>query len=117
VGARRGISPGGQHHGEADGIPADAGPSGLVLSIAYCSCDIRPPNSTSFLLAHGTSDDIVDPTQTETFLKALKQSRFYVRKIDVPTAPHFWMADPIEETNSFSGFLAPRLLRFLADRL
>ena len=74
-------------------------------------------NSTSFLLARGTNDAIVDPTQTETFLKVLKQSRFYVRKIDVPTAPHFWMADPIEETNSFSGFLAPRLLRFLADRL
>ena len=59
----------------------------------------------------------VDPTQTETFLRALKQSRFYVRKIDVPTAPHFWMADPVEATNSFPGFLAPRLLRFLADRL
>jgi len=74
-------------------------------------------NSTSFLLAHGTNDDIVDTAQTETFLRALKQSRFYVRKIDVPAAPHFWMADPIEETNSFPGFLAPRLLRFLADRL
>jgi len=74
-------------------------------------------NSTAFLLAHGTSNDIVDPAQTETFLRALKQSRFYVRKIDVPSAPHFWMADPVEETNSFPGFLAPRLLRFLADRL
>jgi acetyl esterase/lipase len=74
-------------------------------------------NSTAFLMAHGTDDDIVDPEQTETFLRALKQSRFYVRRIVVQSAPHFWMADPIEEAGSFPGFLAPRLLRFLADRL
>jgi len=88
----------------------------LVLGVPYRSCDIRRQQHL-VLLAHGTNDDIVDPAQTETFLKALKQSRFYVRKIDVPSAPHFWMADPVEETNSFPGFLAPRLLRFLADRL
>jgi hypothetical protein len=35
----------------------------------------------------------------------------------VPGATHYWMSDPIEETDSFSGFLAPRLLRFLAERL
>jgi acetyl esterase/lipase len=74
-------------------------------------------NGTAFLLAHGTSDDIVDPEQTEAFLRALKQAGFYVRRVVVPSAPHFWMADPIEETNSFPGFLAPRLLRFLAERL
>jgi len=27
------------------------------------------------------------------------------------------MNDPIEEPGSFSGFLAPRLMRFLAERL
>jgi hypothetical protein len=35
-------------------------------------------------------------------------------------APHYWLSDPIEEFNgsmSHSGFLAPRLLRFLAERL
>jgi hypothetical protein len=35
----------------------------------------------------------------------------------VPGAPHYWMNDPIEERVSFSGFLAPRLMRFLAERL
>jgi acetyl esterase/lipase len=74
-------------------------------------------NSTAFLLVHGTNDDIVDPQQTEVFLTALKQSRFYVRRIVVQSAPHFWMADPVEEPASFPGFLAPRLLRFLGERL
>jgi hypothetical protein len=74
-------------------------------------------NSTAFLLAHGTDDDIVDREQTEQFLKALKQSRFYVRRVVVQSAPYFWMGDPIEEAGSFSGFLVPRVLRFLADRL
>ncbi len=60
-------------------------------------------SGTACLLAHGTSDDIVDPEQTEAFLRALKQSRFYVRRIVIPSAPHFWMADPVEEANSFPG--------------
>jgi dipeptidyl aminopeptidase/acylaminoacyl peptidase len=74
-------------------------------------------NSTTFLLVYGTADDIVDPGQSEAFLKALKQARFYARTVIVQSAPHFWMADPVEEPNSFAGFLAPRLLRFLAQRL
>jgi acetyl esterase/lipase len=82
--------------------------------IAHATC---ATNSTAFLLAPGTNDDIVDSEQTEVFLRVLKQSRFYVRSLVVQSAPHFWMADPIEETDSFPGFLAPRLLRFLAERL
>jgi acetyl esterase/lipase len=74
-------------------------------------------NGTAFLLAYGTADDIVDPKQSEAFLTALKQARFYVRTVILQSAPHFWMADPVEEPNSFAGFLAPRLLRFLAQRL
>jgi acetyl esterase/lipase len=75
-------------------------------------------NGTAFLLAYGTADDIVDSSrQSESFLLALKQARFYVRTVVVQSAPHFWMADPVEEPNSFAGFLAPRLLRFLAQRL
>jgi acetyl esterase/lipase len=74
-------------------------------------------NVTAFLLAYGTHDDIVDTRQSEAFLTALKQARFYVRTVIVQSAPHFWMADPVEEPNSFPGFLAPRLLRFLAQRL
>ena len=72
---------------------------------------------TAFLLTWGTNDDVVDPRQSETFLVALKQAGFYVRTVVVQSAPHFWIADPVEEPNSFTGFLAPRLLRFLAQRL
>ena len=75
-------------------------------------------NSTAFLLVWSTEDDIADPAiQSEPFLLALKQAQFYVRTVVVPFAPHFWMADPVGEEGSFPGFLAPRLLRFLAQRL
>jgi dipeptidyl aminopeptidase/acylaminoacyl peptidase len=75
-------------------------------------------NAIGVLLATGTNDDLVDPkTQTEPFQLALKQAGFFVRPCIVPGAPHYWMNDPIEEPGSLSGFLAPRLLRFLAERL
>jgi acetyl esterase/lipase len=70
------------------------------------------------LLATGTEDDLVDPkTQTEPFQLALKQAGFFVRPCIVAGAPHYWMNDPIEEPGSLSGFLAPRLVRFLAEKL
>ena len=49
--------------------------------------------------------------------KALKQAGFFARTAVVPGAPHYWLSDPIDEPGSFSGFLAPRLVRFLAERL
>ena len=48
---------------------------------------------------------------------ALKQAGFFARTAVVPGAPHYWLSDPIDEPCSFSGFLAPRLVRFLAERL
>lgn len=75
-------------------------------------------NAIGMLLVTGTEDDLVDrKTQTDPFQLALKQAGFFVRPCIVPGAPHYWMNDPIEETGSFSGFLGPRLLRFLAERL
>ena len=75
-------------------------------------------NSTAFQVVWGTHDDIVDcATQSEAFLEALKQARFYARPVILPGAPHFWCADPIDEPGSHSGFLAPRLLRFLQAKL
>jgi len=74
--------------------------------------------ATAFLLCYGLEDDIVDHvTQSEAFLRALKQARFFARSVAIPGAGHFWMSDPIEEPGSFSGHLAPRLLRFLAEKL
>ena len=75
-------------------------------------------NHTSFLVTWGPEDDIADPhTQSEAFVTALKQAGFFVRTVIVPSAPHFWMSDPIDEPTSHTAFLAPRLLRFLQDQL
>jgi len=75
-------------------------------------------NKIPVFLATGTEDDLVDRVaNTDAFLLALKQAGFFVRTCIVPGAPHFWMNDPIDEPTSFSGFLAPRLMRFLAEKL
>jgi acetyl esterase/lipase len=75
-------------------------------------------NAIGVLLATGTNDDLVEPkTQTEPFQLALKQAGFFVRPCIVPGAPHYWMNDPIDEPGSLPGFLAPRLMRFLAEKL
>jgi acetyl esterase/lipase len=75
-------------------------------------------NKVAVFLSWGTEDDLVDcATQSEAFLRALKQAGFFARTAVVPGAPHYWMSDPIDEPASFTGFLAPRLLRFLAERL
>ena len=75
-------------------------------------------NKIGVLLVTGTEDDLVDrKAHTEAFQLALKQAGFFVRPCIVPGAPHYWMNDPIDEPGSFTGFLAPRLLRFLAEKL
>ncbi len=75
-------------------------------------------NQTAVYLSWGTEDDVVDHrTQSEPFLLALKQAGFYVRTCVVPGAPHYWLGEPPDEPGSYSAFLAPRLLRFLAERL
>jgi acetyl esterase/lipase len=75
-------------------------------------------NKTAVYLSWGTEDDVVDHrTQSLEFLLALKQAGFNVRNCVVHGAGHYWLSDPIEEPMSQSGFLAPRLLRYLAERL
>jgi acetyl esterase/lipase len=75
-------------------------------------------NKIGVLLATGTADDLVDPKQhTEPLMLALKQAGFFVRPCIVQGAPHYWMNDPIEEPESYSGFLAPRLMRFLGEKV
>ncbi len=78
----------------------------------------RAANPTTFFLCWGGRDDVVDPTtQSMALLTALKRADIYTRTCAVTEAPHFWLSDPLHEPGSFSGFLAPRLLRFLQDRL
>jgi len=75
-------------------------------------------NQIGVFLAVGTEDDLVNRrAQTDAFLLRLKQANFFVRPCIVQGAPHYWLNDPIEEARSYSGFLAPRLMRFLQERL
>ena len=75
-------------------------------------------NHTAFLVVWGTEDDLVDTaSQSGEFVTALKQAGFFVRTVIVPGAPHFWMGDPLDEPASYTAILAPRLLRFLQERL
>jgi hypothetical protein len=75
-------------------------------------------NSIGVLLSVGTEDDLVDRrTQTDAFMLKLKQANFFVRPCIVQGAPHYWLSDPIDEPGSYTGFMAPRLLRFLKERL
>jgi acetyl esterase/lipase len=79
---------------------------------------VRANNQTSFLLTWGTADDVVDPvTQAEPFLMALRQAGAFVRIAPVQAAPHFWFSEPLDEPHSFAGSIAPRVVRFLRDRL
>ena len=78
---------------------------------------VKASSSVSVLLANGTEDDVVDRAQTDAFFLALKQSGNFVRRYVVQGAGHYWLTDPIDEPGSASGFFAPRLLRFLGERL
>jgi len=91
----------------------------LYFEASPLSYATRDNNKTAFLLAWGTEDDIDDPeTQSKVFVRALKQAEFPpVRTVILQGAPHFWMSDPIDEPQSHTGFLAPRLVRFLQSQL
>lgn len=90
----------------------------LYFEASPASYVTRDNNQTAFLIAYGTEDDVVDiGSQSVAFVTALKQSGFFVRTSIAQGAPHFWGTEPLEEPGSFSGFFAPRLMRFLAERL
>jgi acetyl esterase/lipase len=89
----------------------------LYFEASPMSYATRANNQTSFFLTWGTADDIVDPAQSEAFVLALKQAEFFVRLVPVTNAPHFWMADPLDEPRGYVGFVVPQILRFLEGRL
>src|ERR1700704_2900741 len=75
-------------------------------------------NQTAVLLSCGTEDDLVDRRRnTDAFLRALKQAGLFTRTCIVQGAGHYWASDPIDEPGSYSAVLAPRLIRFLAEKL
>ena len=75
-------------------------------------------NKIAVYLSVGTEDDLVDRrTQTDAFLLALKQANFYTRTCVVQGSGHYWLSDPIDEPHSYPAVLAPKLMRFLAEKL
>lgn len=78
----------------------------------------RAKKGTAFFIAYGTEDDIVDvKTQSEAFVLALKQTGTFVRTAIAQGAPHYWGSEPLDDPTSYTAFLAPRLKRFLEERL
>lgn len=73
----------------------------------------RDKARTRFLLIHGQEDDVVDVSQTRSFLTALKRAGFFARAIILPGAGHFWVEDPIDEPGSIGLSVGPPILRFL----
>jgi acetyl esterase/lipase len=83
--------------------------------ISYATID---NNKVAVHLSVGTEDDLVDRrANTDAFALALKQAGFFVRTTILQGAPHYWGSEPMDEPGSFSAFLAPRLVRFLAEKL
>jgi acetyl esterase/lipase len=89
----------------------------IFFDASPISYAIRSNNQVSFFLSWGTADDMASPSQSEDFLLALKQARFYVRTAPVPGAVHFWLDAPIEEPGSATSFVSPQVARFLKERL
>jgi len=122
--------PGDAHAAASTKVKAFVGVYGVYdlvepMDDPQCYFDASPINYATFannqigvFLAVGTEDDLVNRrAQTDAFLLRLKQANFFVRPCIVQGAPHYWLNDPIEEARSYSGFLAPRLMRFLQERL
>lgn len=90
----------------------------LYFDASPISYAVSANNKIAVHLSVGTEDDLVDRrAHTDAFVLALKQAGCFVRTTILQGAPHYFGGDPIEEPGSFSGFMAPRLLRFLQERL
>jgi acetyl esterase/lipase len=70
-------------------------------------------NQMPVLVSWSTSDDVVDPAQSESFVRALQQARFTVRTHRLPGASHFWFSESLQDTSSATASFAPRLMQFL----
>lgn len=89
----------------------------LYFDASPLSYATRGANRPAFLLVWGTGDDVAHPSQSETFMTALKQAGITTRKIAITDAPHFFMSDPLDDPSSPVHHVAPQVLRFLQGRL
>ncbi|HEY0938596.1 MAG TPA: alpha/beta hydrolase [Steroidobacter sp.] len=70
-------------------------------------------NAMPVLVSWSTSDDVVDPAQSESFVRALQQARFNVRTHRALGASHFWFGEPVQDKTTVAASFAPRLVEFL----
>jgi acetyl esterase/lipase len=90
----------------------------LYFDASPISHAVTANNTVAVHLSVGTEDDLVDRgAHTDAFVMALKQAGFFVRTTILQGAPHYWGSEPFDEPGSFPAFLAPRLVRFLQERL
>ncbi len=90
----------------------------LYFDASPISYAVTANNKVAVHLSVGTEDDLVDrKVNTDAFVLALKQAGFFVRTTILQGAPHYWGSEPMDEPGSYSAFLAPRLVRFLAEKL
>jgi acetyl esterase/lipase len=90
----------------------------LYFDASPISYAVTANNKVAVHLSVGTEDDLVDRrANTDAFVLALKQAGCFVRTTILQGAPHYWGSEPMDELGSFSGFLAPRLVRFLVEKL
>ncbi len=89
----------------------------LYFDASPMSYAIKSNNKTSFLLTHGTEDDVVDRIQTDAFHDALKGAGFYTRKLIVQGAGHYATQEPFDAPRSYSGYLLPRVVKFIRERV
>jgi len=54
---------------------------------------------------------------TDAFLRELKRAGCFARSVIVPGAGHYWLSDPFDEPASYPAVFAPRMMRFLAEKL
>jgi acetyl esterase/lipase len=75
-------------------------------------------NQVDFLVVWGTADEMVDSQmQSIRFVTALNRAGNFTRTVPITNAPHYWISEPLDEPHSYTGFVAPKLLRFFAERL
>ena len=90
----------------------------LYFQASPLSYVTRKNNKTAFLVIYGMEDEVVDPQlQSKAFVAALGHVGAFVRTVAVPGAGHYWLSDPLDEAGSLTGAMAPKLVRFLREKL
>lgn len=90
----------------------------LYFQASPLSYATRKAAKSAFLVIYGLEDEVVDhQQQSKAFVTALSQAGAFVRTIAVPGAGHYWLSDPLDEDGSLTGSMAPKLVRFLREKL